>query len=102
MKPFNHYFLLLLVTALLGCRSTPEPAGPSVWRQLFTSSQPLTRQQVYAIAGKPVRETDSAAYWESAPVKQGTKTYVRELRVDFDANGHAVRMDDGTVRKLPK
>ena len=101
MKQFNRYLLLLIATALLGCRSTPQSPGPSAWRQLFTSDQPLTRQQVYAIAGKPVRETDSAAYWESPRVKQRTKTYVRELRVDFDGNGHAVRMDDGTLRELP-
>jgi hypothetical protein len=105
MKQFSPNFVLLLAIALLGCQSTPEPPGPSAWRQLFTTAQPLTKQQVYAIAGKPVRETESAAYWESPPVKKGwlrTETYVRELKVDFDADGHAVRMYDGTVRQLWK
>jgi hypothetical protein len=94
--------IFLLVIDLLGCQSTPEPPGPSAWRQLFTAAQPLSKQQVYAIAGKPVRETESAAYWESQPVKKLTATYLRELKVDFDANGYAVRMYDGEVRELRK
>jgi len=105
MKRFTPYFTFLLAITLLGCQSTPKPPVPSAWRQLFTAAQPFTKQQVYAIAGKPVRETESAAYWESPPVKKGwllAETYVRELKVNFDTNGYAVRINDATVRKLQK
>jgi|GEM_PF-5430853 len=100
MKQFTPYFIFLLAITLVGCQSTPDPSDASAWHQLFTAAQPLTKQQVYAIAGKPVRESELAAYWESPPVKKPTGIYVRELEVDFNAHGYAVRMYDGTVRKL--
>ena len=73
------------------------------WRQLLTiPGQTLTKERVYAIAGKPLRESDSAAYWESPPVREGwlrTKTYVRQLEVDFAPNGQVTRVASERVPK---
>ena len=97
------YSILLLATALLGCRSTADPTDMSAWHQLSTVPvQTLTKQQVYAIAGKPLRETNSAAFWESPPVREGwfwSKTYVRELEVDFAPNGQVTRVANARVPK---
>ena len=97
------YLFLLLATAMLGCRSTADPTDVPAWSQLFTvPGQTLTKEKVYAIAGKPIRETDSAAYWESPPVREGwfwSKTYVRQLEVDFAANGQVTRVASARVQR---
>ncbi len=87
MKPT--YLILLLATVLVGCRSShgPDPTDMPAWDQIQTG---MTRQQVYAIAGKPLRETESEAYWESPPGKEGwpsSQTFTRKLKVYFDAGG---------------
>jgi outer membrane protein assembly factor BamE (lipoprotein component of BamABCDE complex) len=100
VKQINHYFILSLVTVLLGCRSnTADPTDMPAWNQIQVG---MTRQQVYAIAGKPLQETESEAYWESLPVKEGWPSamiFVRKLKVYFDANGRVTKEWSGRQQK---
>ncbi|SPE50016.1 hypothetical protein SBV1_1000020 [Verrucomicrobia bacterium] len=103
VKHITDYLSLLLTAVLLGCRSTPDPTDMPAWDQLNTVPvQTLTRQRVYAVAGKPLRETASEAYWESPSVKEGwpsSQTFVRKLRVSFDASGHAIAVRTSREQK---
>ena len=88
MKHVNYYLIALLATPLLGCSSTPAtgPTNPAAWSQI----QPgMTKEEVHATLGQPLRETQQEAKWKSPEVKSGwpRKTYWRELQVLFDENG---------------
>jgi hypothetical protein len=101
MKRFILSFLIISASALLGCRtsSSSDPTDMPVWSQIQIG---MTRQQVYALAGKPLRETESEAYWESPPAKEGwpsSQTFVRKLRVFFDANGRVTNEWSGRTLK---
>ncbi|MGA2176529.1 MAG: outer membrane protein assembly factor BamE [Verrucomicrobiota bacterium] len=88
MKQLNHCLLALLAALLAGCSAThtADPTAVPAWSQI----QPgMTRQQVYAALGKPLRETEQEAEWKSPEAKMGwpSTTYWRKLEVYFDEKG---------------
>jgi outer membrane protein assembly factor BamE (lipoprotein component of BamABCDE complex) len=88
MKQSKHYIIALLAVVLLGCSSTQraDPTDVAAWHQI----QPgMTKQQVYAALGKPIRETEQEAVWKSPEAKMGwpSTTYWRKLEVYFDESG---------------
>jgi outer membrane protein assembly factor BamE (lipoprotein component of BamABCDE complex) len=94
MKHITHCCIVFLAAALVGCRSTktPDPTYIPTWNQIQVG---MTRQQVYAIAGKPLRETESEAEWKSPQAREGwpdATIYWRKLDVYFDANGRVTNM----------
>jgi outer membrane protein assembly factor BamE (lipoprotein component of BamABCDE complex) len=101
MKRFDLSFVVIVASVLLGCRtsSAPDPTDMPVWNQIQVG---MTRQQVYELAGKPLRETESEAYWESPPAKEGwpsSQVFVRKLKVFFDANGRVTNEWSGRTQK---
>ncbi len=94
MKQLNYYFIIVLAAALLGCRSpeTRDPANVPVWDQIQLG---MAKQQVYAIAGKPLREGDREAEWQCAEPKGGHAAATpasRSFKVFFDEDGRVTGM----------
>jgi outer membrane protein assembly factor BamE (lipoprotein component of BamABCDE complex) len=103
MKLINHTLIAIVAAALVGCaewHSTgPSPGQTSVpaWNQVQAG---MTRQQVYALMGKPLRETEQLAAWRGPEVKKGwpsdhpSITYRREYEAYFDSEGRVRGMRD--------
>ena len=90
MKLLITCFIVLLAVHLTGCTSTraPNPTDVPAWRQIQLG---MTRQQVYAALGAPLRETGPEAEWKSAEAKIGwpsSTTTWRVLRIEFDPSDH--------------
>lgn len=96
MKPINQVLIAIIGAALVGCAEW-HSAGPSpgqtsipVWNQVQAG---MTRQQVYALMGKPLRETEQLASWRGPEAKKGwpsdhpSMTYWREYEAYFDLEG---------------
>jgi hypothetical protein len=96
MKTFNLALIAIVAVALVGCVEwhsngpSPSQLSLSAWSQV----QPgMTRQQVYALLGKPVRETEQLAAWRGPQVKKGfpsdypSITIWREYEAVFDPDG---------------
>ncbi len=73
MKLTNTILIALVAAALVGCvewhNSGPSPGQTSLpaWNQVQVG---MTRQQVYALMGKPLRETEQVAAWRGPEVRR--------------------------------
>ena len=96
MKLINPILIAIVGAALAGCAEW-HSAGPSLgqtgipaWNQVQAG---MTRQQVYTLMGKPLRETGQLAAWRGPEVKKGwpsdhpSITYWREYEAYFDSEG---------------
>ena len=88
MRQLNNCIIALLTTLLLDCASasTPDSITVPAWAQV---EKGMTKEQVYAALGTPLRETERTAQYKSAETKTGwdlQRTW-RMLNVYFDAAG---------------
>ena len=96
VKPINQTIIAVVAVALVGCvewhSDDPSPSQTNLpgWSQVQVG---MTRQQVYALLGKPLRETEELAAWRGPQVKKrfpsdypSTTTW-REYEACFDAGG---------------
>ena len=103
MKHFKPCFIALIATALVGCvawhLSGPTAGQTNIpaWSQVQVG---MTRQRVYALMGKPLRETEQVAEWKGAEVKKGwpsdypSITYWRQFEAHFDSDGRVSGLRD--------
>ena len=103
MKLTSQSLIAIAATALVGCvewhSAGPAPSQTSMpaWSQVQFG---MTRQRVYAVMGKPLRETEQLAEWRGPQVKKGwpsdhpSITYWRQYEAYFDAEGRLQNMRD--------
>jgi hypothetical protein len=102
MKLINP-LIAVMATAFVGCMAwhsaSPQLGQTNIpaWSQVQVG---MTRQQVYALMGKPLRATEQVAEWKGAEVKKGwpsdypSITYWHEYEAHFDSGGCVEGMRD--------
>ncbi len=99
-KYLKRSIIALLAMTLLGCHSA-RPSFNQTWVPAWWQVQTgMTKQQVYAIMGKPLRETEQLAQWKGPQVKMGwpsnwpATSYWHQFEAYFDANGRVANIRD--------